>query len=132
MKSSTTSKKRSIPRNDKGTKAGREIVGALTELAEVIESGQPLRSRFTVRTVAMPDDPFEYDARGVQRVRKTIGASQSLFARLLGVSTVLVQHWESGQRRPAPWARRLLDEMTRDPDHWRAMLRPSHKRGRAA
>jgi DNA-binding transcriptional regulator YiaG len=120
-----TSSRHATPRKAKGTKAGREIVEALTELAEVIESGQPLRTRFTIRTASVPDEPGTYDAAGVQRTRRKIGASQLLFAKLMGVSTVLVQHWESGQRTPAPWACRLLDEMNRVPDHWRAMLRPT-------
>jgi DNA-binding transcriptional regulator YiaG len=117
--------KRPASRKAKGTKAGREIIEALTELAEVIESGEPLRSRFTVRTASVPDEPRVYNAAGVQGTRRKIGASQPLFAKLIGVSTVLVQHWESGQRTPAPWACRLLDEMNRVPEHWRAMLRPT-------
>jgi hypothetical protein len=34
-----------------------------------------------------------------------------------------VQSWERGVRTAAPWARRLLDEVNRDPSHWREMLR---------
>lgn len=119
-------------RRAKGTPAGREIIEALTELVEAVESGEPLERRFTVRTVELPDEPGPYDAKRVRATRALIGASQTVFARMLGVSTVLVQHWENGSRVPAPWARRLLDEVNRDPRHWQAMLRGRRGAGTAA
>lgn len=109
----------------RGTRAGREILGALAELADSLRKGEAESRRFTVRTVDRPSNPLPYDGPAVRATRDLVGASQSLFAALLGVSTVLVQHWESGQRTPAPWACRLLDEVNRDPEHWRGMLRPA-------
>lgn len=106
----------------RGTAAGREILGALTELAESLGRGERESERFTVHTVQRPANPLPYDGPAVRATRDLVGASQSLFAALLGVSTVLVQHWEAGQRTPAAWACRLLDEVNRDPDHWRGML----------
>jgi putative transcriptional regulator len=101
---------------------GREIIESLTELAEVLESGRSDLEYFTARAVEMPDDPAVYKAANVRATRDKIGVSQSVFARLLGVSIVLVQAWEHGTRIPAPWARRLLDEINRDPHYWRGML----------
>jgi putative transcriptional regulator len=101
---------------------GREIIESLAELAEVLESGRSDLEYFTARTVEMPDDPAAYNAKDVRATRERVGVSQSVFARLLGVSIVLVQAWEHGARTPAPWARRLLDEVNRDPNHWRGML----------
>lgn len=109
-------------RRVRGTALGREIIDSLTELAEVLESGQSDTEHFTARTVEMPDEPRPYNPTTVRATRDRIGVSQSVFARLLGVSTVLVQAWERGAREPASWARRLLDEMNRDPRHWRGML----------
>ena len=109
-------------RKARSTKAGRKIIAALTELVEAIESGEPLESRFTVRTVELPD-PGVYDPAGVRRTRAKVGVSQALFAAMLGVSAVLVRSWEHGDRTPAPWARRLLDEVNRDPAHWAGMIR---------
>ena len=114
------------------TAAGREIIGALTELAQLLESGRPERTRFTVRTVELPDDPRPYEAAAVRATRKRLRTSQAVFAKLLGVSTVLVQHWEGGTRVPAMWARRLLDEVNRDPQHWQALLRRPEHTGSAA
>jgi DNA-binding transcriptional regulator YiaG len=105
------------------TAKGREIVASLTEAVEVARAGVPLESRFTVRTVEMPDEPAPYDAVAVRAARDKIAVSQAIFARLIGVSATLVRAWEQGQRSPALWARRLLDEINRDPYHWRGMLR---------
>lgn len=109
----------------RGTPAGREILSALTELAEVLESGRPEHEVYTIRTVELPDDPRPYSAAAVRTTRNRVRASQAVFARMLGVSVMLVQAWERGARTPAPWARRLLDEVNRDLSHWRGMLRPT-------
>ena len=41
--------------------------------------------------------------------------SQAVFAKVMGVSTELVQHWEQGIREPSGIARRLLDRVNADP-----------------
>lgn len=79
--------------------------------------------RVTVRHVQVAD-PGHYTAAAVRKLRRTLGVSQPVFAQLMGVSTVLVQSWEQGQRTPSRMARRLLDEIHRDPSHWAATLRP--------
>ncbi|MGA2442258.1 MAG: hypothetical protein ABSH08_14995 [Tepidisphaeraceae bacterium] len=105
------------------TSKGREIVASLAEAIKVERTGIPIEARFTVRTVDLPDQPKAYDAAGVRATRNKIGVSQAIFAHLVGVSAMLVRAWEQGQRTPAPWARRLFDEVNRDPGHWRGMLR---------
>jgi putative transcriptional regulator len=110
-------------RSNRTTAKGREIVASLNEAVEVERAGLPVESHFTVRTVEVPDEPAQYDARAVRSTRDTIGVSQTVFAHLLGISPTLVRAWEQSQRRPALWARRLLDEVNRDPRHWRGMLR---------
>jgi putative transcriptional regulator len=114
---------RNLGRSRQMTAKGREIVSSLAEAIEVERRGIPIDSRFTVRTVEMPDEPKTYDPVGVRATRDKIGVSQAIFAQLVGVSVMLVRAWEQGQRRPALWARRLFDEMNRDPRHWRAMFR---------
>jgi DNA-binding transcriptional regulator YiaG len=105
------------------TSKGREIVASLAEAIEVERAGIPIESRFTVRTVDLPDEPNAYNAAAVRATRRRLGVSQPIFAHLVGVSPMLVRAWEQGQRKPAPWARRLLDEVNRDPRHWRGMFR---------
>jgi putative transcriptional regulator len=121
-----TARKKSTARRKPSAAAiakGKEIIASLTEFVEAVEAGVPLESRFTVRTVEAPNPPSTYNGDAVRATRERIGASQSLFASLLGVSVALVQSWEQGQRSPAIWARRLLDEVNRDPSHWRGMMR---------
>jgi DNA-binding transcriptional regulator YiaG len=52
-----------------------------------------------------------------------MGVSQAVFARLLGVSVVLVKSWEAGTREPSPLARRLLDTIRANPPAWLATVR---------
>jgi len=51
-----------------------------------------------------------------------VGVSQSVFAKMLGVSAALVRSWECGQRKPAPIARRLLDQVRANPSAWRKII----------
>jgi DNA-binding transcriptional regulator YiaG len=120
-----TTKRKPAPRTrqPQTTAKGREIIASLAQAIEVERARIPIESRFTVRTVELPDQPAAYDARAIRTTRDRIGVSQAIFAHLLGVSLTLVRSWEQDQRTPALWARRLLDEMNRDPRHWRNMLR---------
>lgn len=101
---------------------GARIIGALTEMAEALERGELLGSRFNVRTVELPPRPADYTPRTIRATRALLGASQPIFASLLGVSTALVQHWEQGFRKPSRMACRLLDEINRDPKRWATMI----------
>ena len=67
------------------TPKGREIVASLNEAIEVERAGIPIESRFTVRTVELPDDPAAYDPPAVRATRDRIAASQVIFAHLIGV-----------------------------------------------
>jgi putative transcriptional regulator len=88
-----------------------------------LESGKPVEELLTVRTAELDTNPLPYDGPAVRATRKRVGMSQAVFAKVLGVSGVLVISWENGKRTPAPWACRLLDEVNRDPKHWRDMVR---------
>lgn len=102
------------------SKLGKKLIAALEEVAGAIEKGE--MSRLTVRTVKLPADPTPYDADAVKRTRERLNVSQAVFARLLGISVVLAQGWEQGQRRPSKMACRLLDEVNAAPERWRQRL----------
>jgi putative transcriptional regulator len=70
--------------------------------------------------VKVPPEPGLYDAKRVRATREKLGVSQATFASIVGVSTILAQSWEQGVRVPSKLARRLLDEINRDPTRWRA------------
>jgi putative transcriptional regulator len=52
----------------------------------------------------------------VLAMRKTMGLSQRVFARLVGVSVKTLQNWEQGRRQPSGPAAVLLTVLVMDPD----------------
>ena len=116
MKSKTKTRKPALPR------VGTRLIAALTELRDVLASGEPLDKHFTVHTVARLPSPTLHDASTVLATREKLGASQAVFAELVGVSKIQAQSWEQGVRKPSKLACRLLDEINRDPKHWRRMM----------
>ncbi len=102
------------------TPAGREILAGVAEIRAAILSGNPHRG-MTVREVEIAD-PTNYDGRAVRALRHRLGVSTALFARLVGVSPKLVEHWEQGRRNPAPVARRLLDHIKANPSEYLSKL----------
>jgi len=100
---------------------GQEIVEGLRELADALKSGEPLESRFTVRTYKIAPPPA-YRGEDVRRVRDLLLMSQAAFAAFLGADVSTVRSWEQNLRPPSPLACRLLSEIEADPAHWRRRL----------
>jgi putative transcriptional regulator len=111
----------SIDRRTAGRTKAEEIVEGLRELVDTLNAGEPLESRFTVRTYKIAPPP-EYPGEGVRRVRELMAMSQAAFGAFLGVDPSTVQSWEQGLRPPSPLACRLLSEIEADPTHWRKRL----------
>jgi len=101
---------------------GERLVAGLKELHDALKSGEPLERHFTVRTVERIAEPHPYSPLKIRATRELVGASQAVFAQLLGVSKIQAQSWERGVRKPSKLACRLLDEINRDPEHWRGMI----------
>jgi len=118
------STKRASPRDTAGklSPAGAKIVAAFEEAIEALRSGEPLERHFTVRTYKVEFTPRDYGPDDVRRVRGLVGLSQVLFAGFLGVDANTVRSWEQGTRPPSPIARRFMDEIERDPEHWRRRI----------
>ena len=87
-----------------------------------MQTGEPLERHFTVRTYKVEFTPREYGPDDVRRVRGLLGMSQVLFARFLGVDANTVRSWEQGTRPPSPIARRFMDEIEGDPEHWQQRI----------
>lgn len=51
----------------------------------------------------------------VLAMRKTMGLSQRVFAKLVGVSVKTLQNWEQGRRQPSGPAAVLLTVLVADP-----------------
>src|SRR5947199_9039486 len=87
----------------KGKPLGQRISQGLKELRDVLRSGEPLEQHFRVDYIDISDPP-QFTAGDVKRLRRRLGATQRLLAKLLGVSPELVEHWEQGIRTPKPMA----------------------------
>jgi DNA-binding transcriptional regulator YiaG len=59
----------------------------------------------------------------VRALRESLLVSQAIFARLLGVSRILVQKWEAGDNIPSLMARRLMDYIKVNPPAWLSTVR---------
>lgn len=74
------------------------------------------QSELTLRTVEVPEEPPEIDAPTLVLLRGQARMSQSVFARMLNVSTKTLQSWEQGVRRPSDASRRLIQVFSAHPD----------------
>jgi putative transcriptional regulator len=86
---------------------------AMAELESAMKSGRRPEELFTIRTVEIIEPPA-YSARKIRAMRNQLRVSQAVFAKLVGVSVQLVEHWEQGVCKPKALACRLLDEIDRD------------------
>lgn len=102
--------------------AGAKIAAAFEEAIGLMRAGESPERHFTVRSYRADFSPREYGPDDVRRVRGLLGMSQVLFARFLGVDANTVRSWEQGTRPPSPIARRFMDEIEGDPEHWRRRI----------
>lgn len=102
------------------------LIQSLTGIRNSLKSGQKLEERYTMRTVDLDLEPRDYTPDEVKETRKLLGASQAVFAKLLGVKPRTIQSWEQGLVPPA-MACRLLDVINNDPEPWQEMLRKAAK-----
>jgi putative transcriptional regulator len=85
-------------------------------LKQGLEEGvQFAKGELTLRTVEVPSPPAGIAAKEVIAIREDAGMSQTVFARVLNVSTKTVQSWEQGQRKPSHTALRMLQIFRRKP-----------------
>ena len=92
----------------------RRLFGDLrTALQDALqyERGQKIDPRVT----AIPKPAKSMPPGRIKKIRVSLHASQSQFARLLNVSTNTVESWEQGVRRPRQAALKLLAIADRHP-----------------
>jgi len=95
----------------------QERFAELTEsLGEVLDHVQ---GKITLKTtnVPIPELPKVRPAKDIVRIRKRLGFSQAVFARVLGVARDTEISWEQGRRNPSGTALRLLEIAERHPEH---------------
>jgi len=101
---------------------GSEIIKGLEGLRDALRDGEPIRKRFTMRTVELELEPRDFTADEVKALRETFNASQAVFAKLIGIKASTLQSWEQGRVTPPAWGRRLLDLMQSNPEPWHSIL----------
>ncbi len=101
----------------------------LRTLCDTLARGEPVDPPFTIRTVALDLEPAEFAPAQVRALRVSLGASQAVFAKIVGASPAAIEAWEQGVRTPTPMARRLLSEIDRNRSYWVNFLRRAVKVG---
>jgi putative transcriptional regulator len=99
----------------KRVKIFEDLRQSLEEALEY-ERGQ----RVDLRTTTIPPAPKRIRPAEIRAIRRSLNASQPLFARLLSVSANAVRSWEQGVRRPRRPVLRLLEIARTNPE---ALLR---------
>jgi|SRR5580704_2852397 putative transcriptional regulator len=72
--------------------------------------------KLDLRSVELPARPKAMKPADIRAVRESLNASQSLFARLLNVSSNAVESWEQGIREPRQATLKLLHIARKNPD----------------
>ena len=114
------------PTPEESSEIGPRLIAGLERLVEVLESGgmEAVEKTFKVRMVKRVR--FEKPALGkaeVAAIRALLGASQPVFADLLGVSPGTVRAWEQGVNVPSGIALRFLAEIRENPEYWQGRLK---------
>jgi len=72
--------------------------------------------KLDLRAVEIPPRPKPLKPSEIRSLRESLNASQTLFARLLNVSSNAVESWEQGLREPRQATLKLLHIARKNPD----------------
>ncbi len=101
------------------------ILHRLQGFKEALETKETIGKRFTCHKIVLDLQPKQYTPEMVRQTRRVLGASQKIFAQLLGVSLGTVRSWEQGENPPKPIACRFMDEIRQNPGYWLDRLKKS-------
>jgi putative transcriptional regulator len=73
-------------------------------------------AKIDLRAVELPTRPKAMKPADIRALRESLNASQTLFARLLNVSSNAVESWEQGIREPRQATLKLLHIARKNPD----------------
>lgn len=76
--------------------------------ASVATSSEKATTKLDLRAVEIPPRPKQMKPADIRALRESLNASQTLFARLLNVSSNAVESWEQGIREPRQATLKLL------------------------
>jgi len=69
-----------------------------------------------LKTLGIEIPKVEIKAKDVQNIRSKINLSQSVFAKVLNVSSSSVKQWEQGKRTPSGSTKVLLELLRENPE----------------
>ena len=92
------------------TKNKKKMIRVFGDLERALNDavGYEVGERVDLRVTELPAPPRAFGPREIRRLRKSLNASQSRFARFLNVSANTVESWEQGTRQPQHAALKLL------------------------
>lgn len=73
------------------------------------------RNRRVLADGTVVHEIFIPDEIDVKDIRKNLGMSQTDFAKVFGISSSNIRHWEQGDRKPSGLARTLLALISKNP-----------------
>lgn len=93
----------------------KKAIGSTVE--NLIKNG--IKTSFTEKElkelgIEIPD--VEMNAKDIQKIREKIKLSQSVFAKILNVSSSSVRQWEQGKRTPTGSTKVLLELLKKNPN----------------
>ena len=115
----TAAKTRGGRRKTSTNALGKKLLESARQALHAAATGD--MTGITIREVEIAE-PGRYGPADVKELRLAMGASQRVFAEMLGVSRELAAQWEFGIRQPAPLARRLMDKVKDDPPGFTSSL----------
>ena len=86
------------------------------------ERGVIPTAQFRGRHYQIVDDVPQFSPDQIKALRRQLSCSQRIFAPFIGVGTQTLRGWEQGLHVPTGSVHRLMDEIRRRPDYWRARL----------
>lgn len=102
---------------------GERIIEGLQEFTEALKNKESVSEQLNCRKIVLDLHPTAYDPKLVKQTRELLNVSQAVFAGFLGVSANTVRAWEQGVNAPNDMARRFMDEIRHDPEHWLERLK---------
>jgi putative transcriptional regulator len=92
-------------------------VRVFDDLRESLQDALALeRGRTTdLRVTELPPPPRKFGPRDIRQIRRSLNATQVLFARFLSVSPNTIRSWEQGARQPQGADLKLLAIAKRNP-----------------
>jgi DNA-binding transcriptional regulator YiaG len=103
--------------SDTSPSVADQIIEGLRAFTDALEHDE-VAKRFRCKTLELQLKPRLYSPSKVRKVRQLVGASQEVFALLLGVTVRAVRSWEVGKQEPSRLASRFMDEIQRNPKYW--------------